>query len=401
MSSDRRLWLAVLALGVTQIVGYGTLYYAYSILAPSVAAEFGVAPSAMFGAFSAGMLAGGLAAPRLGALMDRLGAPRVMALGSLAAAAALAGLASAPNFPVFAVLVVATEIVAVAVCYDAAFATLVLFGGAKARGAITRLTLIAGFASTLFWPLAGALDASVGWRATLAIFAGLHLAVALPLHLWLAAQAGNETAAANGAKAPAAAPAAAQLRPQDERFAFWAVGASFALSGMVIAAMGVHMVPVLGAIGLGASAYVVSMLMGPTQVAIRLTDALFWRSLHPLQVATISGLALPLSVVALMLPIEGLVAGALFAAATGVGQGLSSIVRGTVPLALFGSAGYAARLGRLAAVRTVLSASAPFLFALGLQEAGLAATLWIAFAIGVVALVPLLILMARLKRSVA
>jgi hypothetical protein len=143
------------------------------------------------------------------------------------------------------------------------------------------------------------------------------------------------------------------------------------------------------------------MLMGPTQVAIRLTDALFWRSLHPLQVATISGLALPLSVVALMLPIEGLVAGALFAAATGVGQGLSSIVRGTVPLALFGSAGYAARLGRLAAVRTVLSASAPFLFALGLQEAGLAATLWIAFAIGVVALVPLLILMARLKRSVA
>jgi hypothetical protein len=100
-----------------------------------------------------------------------------------------------------------------------------------------------------------------------------------------------------------------------------------------------------------------------------------------------------------MLPIEGLVAGALFAAATGVGQGLSSIVRGTVPLALFGSAGYAARLGRLAAVRTVLSASAPFLFALGMQEAGLATTLWIAFAIGVVALLPLLVLMARLKRG--
>jgi MFS family permease len=401
LSSEKRLWLAVLALGVTQIVGYGTLYYAYSILAASVAADFDVAPSAMFGAFSAGMLAGGLAAPRLGVLMDRLGAPRVMTLGSLAAAAALAGLASAPNFPVFAVLVVATEIVAVAVCYDAAFATLVLFGGAKARGAITRLTLIAGFASTLFWPLTGALDANFGWRTTLLIFAGLHVAVALPLHLWLAAQARNEALAANDAKAPAAAPAAAQLRPQDERFAFWAVGISFALSGMVIAAMGVHMVPVLSAMGLGASAYIVSMLMGPTQVAIRLTDALFWRSLHPLQVATISGLALPLSVVALMLPIEGLVAGALFAAATGVGQGLSSIVRGTVPLALFGSAGYAARLGRLAAVRTVLSASAPFLFALGMQEAGLATTLWIAFAIGVVALLPLLMLMARLKRVAA
>jgi MFS family permease len=397
--SEKRLWLAVLALGVTQIVGYGTLYYAYAILAPSVAAEFGVAPSAMFGAFSAGMLAGGLAAPRLGALMDRLGAPRVMAFGSVAAAAALAGLALAPNFPVFAGLVVATEIVAVAVCYDAAFATLVLFGGAKARGAITRLTLIAGFASTLFWPLTGALDASFGWRATLLIFAGLHLGVALPLHLWLAAQASSQ-AAPNDAK-PTTTQVVAQLRPQDERFAFWAVGVSFALSGMVIAAMGVHMVPVLSAMGLGASAYIVSMLMGPTQVAIRLTDALFWRSLHPLQVATISGLALPLSVVALMLPIEGLVAGALFAAATGVGQGLSSIVRGTVPLALFGSAGYAARLGRLAAVRTVLSASAPFLFALGMQEAGLGTTLWIAFAIGIVALLPLLMLMTRLKRSVA
>jgi len=399
LSAEKRLWLAVLALGVTQIVGYGTLYYAYSILAASIADEFAVAPSAMFGAFSVGMLAGGLAAPRLGALMDRVGAPRVMVLGSLAAAAALVGLASAPNFPLFAVLVVATEIVAVAVCYDAAFATLVLFGGAKARGAITRLTLIAGFASTLFWPLTGTLDASLGWRTTLLIFAGLHLAVALPLHLWLASQVRNETSATNRASTPAAAPTAAQLRSADERFAFWAIGTSFALSGMVIAAMGVHMVPVLGAMGLGSSAYIVSMLMGPTQVAIRLTDALFWRNLHPLQVATISGLALPLSVVALMLPTDGLIAGALFAAATGVGQGLSSIVRGTVPLALFGSAGYAARLGRLAAVRTVLSASAPFLFALGMQEAGLATTLWIACAIGGVALFPLFLLMARLKRG--
>jgi hypothetical protein len=399
LSQERQLGPVVAALGVTQILGYGSLYYAYPILVPAVAATFDVAPSALFAVFSVGMLAGGMFAPRLGRAMDRLGAPRVMAAGSLVAAAALAALALAPNFAVFAALVVLCEVVAVAVCYDAAFATLALMGGASARFSITRLTLIAGFASTLFWPLTGWLVETIDWRWTLGLFAALHLAIALPLHLWIGRYAKRMAANATSAARAPVAPAPAQLPPAQARFAFWAVATSFALSGVLIAAMGVHMVPVLRALDLGEAAFLVSMVMGPAQVAIRLVDALFWRHLHPLQVALVSGAALPLALGALMLPVPAFVAGALFAAATGIGQGLSSIVRGTVPLALFGGEGYAARLGKLAAIRTVLSAGAPFVFAIGLETAGLDATLWIAFAIGVLALVPLLVLRARLARD--
>ena len=399
MNQDRQLGPVVAALGATQILGYGTLYYAYPILVPAVAATFDVAPSMLFAVFSVGMLAGGMFAPRLGRAMDRLGAPRVMAAGSLAATGVLAAMALAPNFAVFAVLTVLCEIVAVAVCYDAAFATLALLGGAKARASITRLTLIAGFASTLFWPLTGWLVQTVDWRWTVALFAGLHLSIALPLHVWIGRYAKKLAAGTTAAGAAPAAPAPAQLPADQARFAFWAVATSFALSGVLIAAMGVHMVPVLRALDLGEAAFVVSMVMGPAQVAIRLVDALFWRHLHPLQVALVSGAALPLALGALMLPVPAVVAGALFAAATGIGQGLSSIVRGTVPLALFGGEGYAARLGRLAAIRTVLSAGAPFVFAVGFETAGLDATLWIAFAIGAVALVPLLVLRMRLRRQ--
>ncbi len=148
--SGPRLLPVVLALGATQVIGYGTLYYAYAILAPAVAGEFDTSLTSLYAIFSAGLLAGGLAAPQLGAWMDRFGAPRIMAAGSLVTALLVAGLAIAPNLWVFAACVIAIEVVGVAVLYDAAFATLAAIGRAEARWAITHLTLIAGFASTIF-----------------------------------------------------------------------------------------------------------------------------------------------------------------------------------------------------------------------------------------------------------
>jgi MFS family permease len=383
----------VLALGATQVVGYGTLYYAFAILAPSVAREFGTSLTFLYAIFSAGLLAGGLAAPKLGAWMDRYGAPRVMAFGSLVAALLLAGLAAAPGLATFALLVVAIEVVSVAVLYDAAFATLVLLGRSDARRAITHLTLIAGFASTIFWPLAGWLGEALGWRATYAVFAALHLLVALPLHVWIAlrprAAAGERPAALRQGHGP-------PLSGPDARLAFWAVAASFALTGVLLSALTVHLVPVLQALELGGAAYLVAMLMGPAQVLIRLVDAVFWRGLHPLTVAVISGAALPAAILMLLLPADPVVSGAIFAGLFGLGAGLSSIVRGSVPLALFGAAGYGARLGRLAAIRTALAAGAPFLFAAGLEGFGPTAALTAAMAVGVAALVPLGLLHRRL-----
>ena len=392
--SGPRLLPVVLALGATQVIGYGTLYYAYAILAPAVAAEFDTSLTSLYAIFSAGLLAGGLAAPQLGAWMDRFGAPRIMAAGSLCTALLVGGLAIAPNLWAFAACVIAIEVVGVAVLYDAAFATLATLGRAEAKRAITQLTLIAGFASTIFWPLTGWLVEVLGWRGTYAAFAALHLLVALPLHAWIAAWPRGEALGGTGPEArqefglPLAGRAA--------QLAFWAVAVSFALSGVLTAAVTVHLVPVLQALELGTAAYLIAMLMGPAQVLIRLVDALFWRALHPLTVALVSAAALPAAILVLLLPVDPVAAGTVFALLFGLGAGLSSIVRGSVPLALFGAAGYGARLGRLAAIRTVLGAGAPFLFAAGLEGFGPTTALAVALLVGIVALVPLGLLHCRI-----
>jgi hypothetical protein len=150
---------------------------------------------------------------------------------------------------------------------------------------------------------------------------------------------------------------------------------------------------------LGQVAFAMGMLMGPAQVAIRLVEAGFWRDWHPLSVALVSGAAVPVALLALLFPLDHVLLAAAFAVIFGAGQGLSSIVRGSVPLVLFGAVGIGARLGRLAALRTILGAAAPFLFALAMAKIGIGATLWISVALGVVGLAALGLLRAELQRQ--
>jgi hypothetical protein len=342
------------------------------------------------------MLAGGLIAPRVGRAMDRVGAPRVMATGSAICAVLLALMPLAQGWVALTALILALELASVAVLYDGAFATLALLRGAGARRAITHLTLIAGFASTIFWPLTGWMIATLGWQATYAAFAALHLAGALPLHLWLVRQRPAPEASSAALRATAAPPLR-PLPPELAPRAFRLLATGFALSGMVIAGVTVHLVPLMQALGLGTAAYLAAMVMGPAQVAIRATDALFWKGLHPLDVALIAAAALPLSLAALSIPGGGTAAAVAFAAMLGIGGGLSSIVRGTVPLALFGPSGIGGLLGRLALVRTLLSAVAPFLFAVLMARAGTATALGAAAAAGLAGLVPLLMLRGMLR----
>ncbi|WFE74172.1 MFS transporter [Roseinatronobacter sp. S2] len=388
----------VLALGGTQTIGYGAVFYAYPILVPAIAAEFGVSGPMLFGVFSVGLLVGGLASPRLGRLLDQIGAPQVMAIGSFLAAILTASMAFAPNFASFAVLVILLQSISFTVLYDAAFVTLALKEPDDTRSAITRLTLIGGFASTVFWPLTGFAVETFGWRGTYMAFAMLHLGIALPLHLWIARKvpvprAGQDTPV----RAPR--PEFPTIAPDHLRAAFVLLALGFAVTGMVIAAIGVHMVPVLLERGLGQTAFLVAMLMGPAQVMIRLVEAGFWRNFHPLSVAIISGAAVPLSFCALLLAGQGQGVGLaiVFALLFGAGQGLTSIVRGSVPLVLFGPAGIGARLGRLAGLRSVMSAAAPFLFAVSLAHLGPQITLWVCILLGVVGLGALVALRANLR----
>ena len=164
------------------------------------------------------------------------------------------------------------------------------------------------------------------------------------------------------------------------------------MSSALITALGTHLVPLLTAKELGTSAYVVSMLMGPAQVAIRLTNATMWRNIHPLIVALIAALALPVSAAFLLAGTGSVVAGLLFAIVFGIGQGLFSITRGTVPLVLFGPHGYGARLGKLAAVRTVLSSAGPVALAYVWHRYGIDVALALSLVIGVLAAIPLVVL---------
>ncbi len=360
---------AILALGITQIVGYGTLYYAFGVVADRLSQDIGLTLPFVFGAFSLALLAGGAAAPFAGRAIDRIGARKVMAAGSAGAALALTALSQVTDaFSLIAALVL-VEGVAALVLYDAAFAALAQAAGASgARRAITLMTLLGGFASTVFWPATLFLTEEFGWRQTFLIFAALHLAVCLPLHLSLPQRQGHRSADPVRTGSPAFPP----LPPDRHRPAMIRLAIGFSLAGVVLSALAAQWVPALAAMGLSpADAVTAGVLMGPAQVGVRLIDLAFGVRRHPLTMAILSTGFLTAALAVLLISPPGLMAAMVFATLFGLAGGLTSIVRGTVPLALFGADGYAARLGLLAASRMVSGALAPvaMAFALGLWDA--------------------------------
>lgn len=348
------VWL----IGLTQIIGYGTLYYSFPILAGSIAAEFGWKTSSVFGMFSLALLAGGLFAPWAGRLVDRLGAASVMTAGSAASAAALVLLALLPG-KFFLVGLIALEIASSLVLYDAAFAALAQRTGGQARLRITHMTLIAGFASSLAWPATQALHAVFDWREVLIIFAGINLLICMPLHALLLRKPPVLAADDDGDCGPLTGEAA----PEVGLRVLVLVSLGFALSGFVLSGILTMMVPLLTAIGLGTAAVAVATLFGPAQVLSRFLNMGFGKKLHPLSGSILAaGL---MGGAALLLSATGSwMAGAIaFAVMFGLGSGLNSIVRGTLPLVLFGVKNYGAVLGKMAFARLMLNASAPFAFA--------------------------------------
>lgn len=387
----------VAALGATQIIGYGSIYYAFPILAPAVAQDFAVGEPLLFGLLSAGLLLGGFAAPVLGGLIDRIGAARVMTVGSLVMALLLALLALSPNIYVFGGLTILIELFSFAVLYDAAFALLAQKRPGDTRKSITRLTLIAGFASTIFWPLTGVLAAEFGWRGTQAIFAAAQILCAC-LHWRLGAVPVDALRPAQ-MDDPGPAPAPPPVMNETVALrAFQLLALGFALTGMAISAVTVHLVEILRSLALGEAAYLAAMVMGPAQVAVRVMDATLWRDRHPLFVAIFSAACIAAAIVLLLLPGPAWLLAFAFAGVLGAGAGLSSIVRGAVPIALFGSSGVGLRLGRLAFVRNLLGASSPFLFAWAATRS-MPAAISAALAVSLAGLAALVLLHRMLRRA--
>lgn len=359
----------VSALGLTQIIGYGTLYYSFSILAPGMAADLGLTLAEVFGVFSASLFIGGLSATYIGRQMDRIGAATIMTIGSVLAALTLAICAWSPSIAVFAVAIILLEISSGMVQYQAAFAALVESDPRSASRSITYLTLIGGFASTIFWPISAALSGYLSWREIYFVFAGLNLFLCMPLHYWIMRV--GKTAANGDPAVRTRETVVGTIAPHARRRGMVLVSFAFALLGFTLAAILAHMVPMLGSIGLGAAAVVIGSLFGPAQVLSRLINMIFGKSLSPPALAVLSAVLIVLGVLILLATGNWLPGAVAFAICLGLGSGINSIAQGSLPLYLFGSDGYGAVTGKMAAARLAVGAGAPFVFAAAMENIGL------------------------------
>lgn len=358
-----RRGVVILALGSAQTLAWASSYYLPAILADPIARELGISGTAVFAAFSAALLLSAALGPAVGRAIDRRGGRGVLCLSNLVFATGLALLAAA-NGPVL--LTAAWLVLGAGMAlglYDSAFATLAGLYGRDARAAITGITLIAGFASTVGWPLSAFLNDAVGWRGACLAWAGLHLALGLPLNRFLVPPAlppPPENAAVPAVDAEDAAP----------RGAMALLAFVFAATWVVSTGMAAHLPRLLQAAGASASgALVAATLVGPAQVAARLVEFGLMRRAHPLVSARIATVLHPAGAAALVL--FGGPAASVFTVLHGAGNGLLTIAKGTLPLALFGPAGYGLRTGLLSAPARVAQAGAPLLFALLLDRVGL------------------------------
>ena len=357
----------VSALGLTQIISYGTLYYSFSILAPGMAKDLDLSPAQVFGVFSFSLFIGGLSAIYIGRQMDRIGAATIMTIGSALAALMLVLCAWAPSVALFAMAVILLEVSSGMVQYQAAFATLVESDAHGASRSITYLTLIGGFASTIFWPISTALAGHLSWREIYLLFAALNLVICMPLHFWIRSRG----RAASGTPVMARPPVAGAVPPHMRQRVMIIVSMAFALLSFTLSAMLVHMVPMLGSIGLGAAAVVIGSLFGPAQVLSRLINMVFGKRLSPPALAVVSAVLIVSGVLILLLTGDWLPGAVAFAICLGLGSGINSIAQGSLPLYLAGSEGYGAMTGKLTAARLAVGAVAPFAFAAATENVGL------------------------------
>jgi predicted MFS family arabinose efflux permease len=376
----------VATLGTAQTLAWASSYYLPALLARPMARELGVSEATVFAAFSAALVVSALVGPHSGRYIDRWGGRPVLMATSLLFALGLAALALASG-PVG--LFAAWLLMGVAMgsgLYEAAFASLVRLYGHEARGAITGITLIAGFASTVGWPLTGALEEAVGWRGACWGWAALHLALGLPLNAAL-----PRLPAVANAGAPATAPVAVAVEaaapPTSTALLLAWV---FAVTWFISTAMAAHLPGLLAVAGAAPAAVIAfSALVGPAQVAGRLLEFGLLRRLHPLQSARLAALLHPLGAVALL--VAGAPAVAAFALLHGAGNGILTIAKGTLPLALFGPAGYGQRQGLLMLPARLGQALSPWLFGLLLAKWG-AGALWCSAGLALSALLALVLI---------
>jgi hypothetical protein len=374
-------WRAVLVLGVTQILTWGTMFYPTVLTVPLIAADRGYSITLAMGGFSLALFTAGLVSPRVGWLIDRYGGHRVMPAGALLGALGLVGLVYLEHAAAYLAVWMLLGVAIAGSLYDPAFATLGRIFGAAARRPITALTLAGGFASTVSWPATHVLLEAAGWRGTYLVYAALLAFVAAPLHAFALPRSRADALS----RPQGDAPRPAVVLPGRGR-AFVLIAAAFAAYAFVPSGLSAHLLAIFGRAGIDATAVVaIGALFGPAQVVARICEFVFARGVHPLNVARFAvGLLLAAFV---LLAVFGLALSiaAVFMVMFGLCNGLITIARGAVPLALFGAAGYGHLMGRIGGPFLVMQAIAPLALAFVSEQASDAVVLMVAAAFALAA----------------
>ncbi len=380
----------VLALGSAQTLAWASSYYVPAVLAVPMARDLGVASPTVFAAFSFALLVSAALGPHAGRAIDRWGGRSVLIGTNLVFAVGLAALGAAAGpwtlFAAWAILGVGMG----SGLYEAAFAALVRLYGSDSRGAITGITLIAGFASTVGWPLSALLESHIGWRGACFTWAALHLVVGIPLNAMIPRVGPSAEPQRSSSSSLVQAPPARSEQTPERASLLLAI--AFAATWFVSTAMAAHLPQLLQASGATlAVAVAVGALVGPAQVAGRILEFGVLRRVHPLLSARLAALLHPLG--AVVLSVVGGPAAAVFAILHGAGNGILTIAKGTLPLVLFGPQGYGHRQGWLMVPARIAQAMAPWLFGVMLARWGERAV-WGSAAVGLMAFASLALLRA-------
>lgn len=402
-----RLGLALSFLGIAQIINWGVTYYTLALIGPHIVNETGWSEPFVYSGFAVATIVTGLASPFSGQAVDRIGGAPVMAIGTLTGVSGVIMLAFAHD-PGFYLLAWGVIGLSMSAClYDTSFAAIARFAGHETRKAISSMTLIAGFSSTVIWPLTSFLLTHYTWREVTLIDAMMMAFISTPLLLIGLNEAAIKAAQDNHIASRKiehidAIPLPHRPVLTEKDFTIAMILFAFVLTahGFVVNAMSVHVITLFTDLGIDHRAAVLAgSLIGPAQVASRLLELLFGKRLSAIALGLVAVMLLPLSFLIPVLLPASLLTAVGFGLAYGASNGLATIMRGVVPHALFGPEGYGRRLGLIAGPPLIVKAIAPAAFASVIAATGPHGAIILAILSGLLAGIAMIALALKVRRA--
>ncbi|TCR69952.1 MFS transporter [Bosea sp. BK604] len=387
-------WLLLCGLVLTRIIGWGSTYYAPSVLASYLARDLGLSGEVVFGGITILLIVGATAAPAIGRHLDSHGTRRSMCFGAVVCALGLALLSFAQGPISYLATWFVIGIGHALMLANVGNVTVAQLMGERTRRVIGVMMLATGLASSVFWPLTATLSAAYGWRQTLLIFAAIQILVVLPIHLMIPSCRAKLPAPGQPVSTIAEE---GRVPPVHRRTTFWLLATAFSASGVVSWGLPLHLIGLMQGSGMSqATTVAIATLNGPATLIARLVDVLAGEKL-PVERVALAGLLLGPLACLLMAAAPGWAPVAIaFSCIFSAAMGVISVARATLPLSLFGRRAFATMLGKLTVPQNLAFATAPLLFAVLIERFGATITLLLSAAIQAIAFIAMLVLVRRL-----